>query len=474
MSRRVLMVGAGEAARLVARTLRENPDYGRDVIGFLDDDPVLRGQEVDGVPVLGPTSEVAERARSEHADEIILSIPSAPGAVIRRLLVQARTARVPVRIVPGVRDIIKGTVHWDQVREVAPEDLLGRETVDLDEAPIRQAVEGREVLVTGAGGSIGSEICRLLTAFRPSRMHLLGRGENSLFEIEEELRDAFDYADTHVVLADVRDEERLRRLSREIGAHVVVHAAAHKHVPLMEMYPEEAVMVNVRGTANMLGFARRVGARRFVMLSTDKAVHPRSVMGATKRLAELLVQAANDDELRTSAVRFGNVLGSRGSVVPLFQRQLRRGGPLTLTDRGATRYFMTIKEAAMLVTQAMASADGGEVFVLDMGEAIRIEELAQNLIALAGLSEEDGIEIVETGLRPGEKLEEQYIAATEPTRPGPHPQILAARIRPPETFDADAVVEELTDRARRCDREGIRRRLVELLPDHEARDSVRG
>ena len=469
MLRRVLMVGAGDAARMIAQALREHRDeYQRELCGFLDDDPRLHGQVIEGAPVLGDTEDIAAVARRERADEIILSIPSASGAVVRRLLQRAKHARVPVRIVPGVRDIVKGTVQWEQVREVAPEDLLGRETVDLHEGPIREAVEGREVLVTGAGGSIGSEICRLLAQFRPHRIHLLGRGENSLFEIEEELRDAYGYPDGHCVLADVRDTERMRRLAGQLHAHVVVHAAAHKHVPLMEQYPEEAVMVNVLGTANVLEFARNIGASRFVMLSTDKAVRPRSVMGATKRFAELLVQEAADDALRAVAVRFGNVLGSRGSVVPRFQRQLRRGGPLTVTHRDATRYFMTIKEAAMLVIQAMSEARGGEVFVLDMGEAINIHELAQNLIALAGLGDDDGIQIVETGLRPGEKLNEQYLAATDPTVPGPHQQILVARPARPEGLCAADCVGGLVELARVCDREGIRRRLAELIPDHEA------
>lgn len=462
------MVGAGEAARLLVRGL-QGGDYDREVVGFLDDDPELHASEIHGVPVFGPTHEVAKYARLLAVDEVILSIPSAPGAVVRRLITDANRARVPVRIVPGIRDIIKGSVAFEQVRPVAPEDLLGRETVDLEEESIREAVAGKEVLVTGAGGSIGSELCRLLSGFGPSRLHLLGRGENSLFEIEEELRDAFDYDRGNLVLADVRDSDRLARLADELQVDVVLHAAAHKHVPLMETYPEEAVMVNVVGTANVLEFARRAGASRFVMLSTDKAVHPRSVMGATKRMAELLVQtAAREGDLRFMAVRFGNVLGSRGSVVPRFLRQLRRGGPLTVTHRDATRYFMTIKEAAMLVVQGMASGRGGEIFVLDMGEAIRIHELATDLIALSGLGPDDGIEIVEVGLRPGEKLTEQYLADTDPTEAGPHPQILVARPGMPDEFRPDEVVTELRSLAREMDRDAIRRRLVELLPDHES------
>ncbi len=471
MTRRVLMMGAGEAARLVARGLQQG-EYDRVVVGFLDDDPDLQGTQIAGIDVLGRTSEVERVAREQDVDEIILSIPSAPGAIIRRLISDAHRTRLPVRIVPGIRDIIKGSVGYEQVRSVAPEDLLGRETVDLEEGPIRAAVEGRSILVTGAGGSIGSELCRHLVGFEPARMYLLGRGENSLFEIDEELRDAFSFGGGRVVLADVRDTERMQRLAGEIRADVVLHAAAHKHVPLMELYPEEALMVNVVGTANVLGFARSVGAERFVMLSTDKAVAPRSVMGATKRLAELLVQcAARDGGLRFMAVRFGNVLGSRGSVVPLFLRQLSRGGPLTVTHREATRYFMTIKEAAMLVVQGMASGQGGETFVLDMGEAIRIQELAENLIALSGFGREDEIQIVETGLRPGEKLTEQYLADTDPTVPGPHPQILVARPPIPEGFDPRALVEEMRDLAARASRDEIRRRIIELLPDHDLRRS---
>jgi len=469
MTRRVLVVGAGEAGRLIVRELRRDDGYARTVVGLLDDDPDLQGKEVDGVRVIGRTGDVADIARAERADEIVLAIPSAAGADVRRLVVHAQRARVPVRIVPGVRDIIKGTVHFEQVREVAPEDLLGRETVDLDEGPIRDAVEGKEVLVTGAGGSIGSELCRLLTAFHPSRLWLLVRGENSLFEIEEELRDAFDYPDARPVLCDIRDGARLRQLSRSMRPDVILHAAANKHVPLMEMYPEEAVMVNVVGTANILELAREVDAQRLVMLSTDKAVRPRGVMGATKRIAEYLIQHAYTEQgQRSMAVRFGNVLGSRGSVVPIFQRQLRRGGPITVTHRDATRYFMTIKEAAMLVIQAMAGGQGGELFVLDMGEAINIHELARNLIALAGLGEDDGIEIVETGLRPGEKLRETYLAETEPTQPGPHPQILVTQTTRPASFDPTSGLEELVRLAREADRDGIRTRLRQLIPDHES------
>ncbi len=456
---------------MIAEELARESDYQRDVAGFLDDDPALAGSSVGGIPVLGTTAEVAALARRERVDEIVIAIPSAPGHVIRRLLTQAQRAHLPVRIVPGLRDIIKGAVHFEQVREVSPEDLLGRQTVDLVEGPIRDAVQGRDVLVTGAGGSIGSELCRILVGFQPGCLWLLGRGENSLFEIEEELRDGLGYRDARVVLADVRDEARLGVLARDLRPDVILHAAAHKHVPYMELYPEEAVLVNILGTANLLEFTQRVGAQRFVMLSTDKAVRPRSVMGSSKRVAEFLVEAAaRESSARYMSVRFGNVMGSRGSVVPLFQRQLRRGGPLTVTDRAATRYFMTIREAAMLVIQAMAGGEGGEVFVLDMGEAINIYELAQNLIALAGLGQEDGIEIVETGLRPGEKLQETYLADTEPTRPGPHPQILVARPAIPSGFDPRAAVAELRSLALRGERAAIRARLAALIPDHEDGD----
>ncbi|RKZ15345.1 polysaccharide biosynthesis protein [bacterium] len=469
MSCKVLVIGAGEAARLVVREIREHPALDREVVGLLDDNPALHGTAIDGIEVLGSSADLVNLAAGCDAREIIIAVPSASGPQARELVQRARQTRLPVRIVPGIRDIIKGTVHWNQVREVVPEDLLGRETVDLAESSIRDAVQGRRVLVTGAGGSIGSEICRQLVNFSPDRIYMLGRGENSIFEIAEELRDGLGYDRAVPVLADVRDGVRMSHLATQFPVDVVLHAAAHKHVPLMEDYPEEAVMVNVVGTANVIEFAKAAGADRFVMLSTDKAVRPRSVMGATKRIAELLVQsAAAGGALRYMAVRFGNVLGSRGSVVTVFQRQLKRGGPLTVTDREATRYFMTIREAAMLVVQGMAEGKGGEVFVLDMGEAIRIEELARNLITMAQPDNTAPIEIVETGLRPGEKLREQYLAETDPTQPGPHPQILVARPTRPAGFDPGAVVRELSELAERCDRDAIRARIVELLPDHEA------
>lgn len=469
MSRKVLVVGAGEAARLVMREIREHPGLDREVVGLLDDNPALHGTAIDGIQVLGASVDIARFAEESGAREVIIAIPSASGPQARELVQRARQTRLPVRIVPGVRDIIKGTVRWNQVREVVAEDLLGRETVDLAEAPIRAAVSGRRVLVTGAGGSIGAEICRQLVDFEPATLYLLGRGENSIFEIEEELRDGRGFDGCVPILADVRDSARMQHLAREFPADIVVHAAAHKHVPLMEDFPEEAVMVNVVGTSNVVEYARACGATRFVMLSTDKAVRPRSVMGSTKRLAELIVQsAASEGGLRYMAVRFGNVLGSRGSVVTVFQRQLERGGPLTVTDREATRYFMTIREAAMLVIQGMAEGQGGEVFVLDMGEAIRIDELARNLISLVSPDGSAPVEIVETGLRPGEKLREQYLADTDPTSPGPHPQILVARPQRPAGFDAAAVVDELRALAESCDRERIRERVIELLPDHEA------
>ncbi len=470
MKRRVLVIGAGSAGRMIAEELSENgEEYNREVTAFLDDDPSLLGQTILGKKVVGTSDEVERFVRELSIDEIVIAIPSGLGSVVRRLLSLAQRARVPVRIVPGVRDIIEGTVSFEQVREIAPEDLLGRETVSLVKGPIREVVEGHEVLITGAGGSIGSEICRQIVAFHPARIWLLGRGENSLFEIEEELREGLGYRDSRAVLADVRDMERLKFLSGEMKPDVILHAAAHKHVPFMEVYPEEAVMVNVVGTANLLRFCELVGASRFVMLSTDKAVHPRSVMGSTKRIAEFLVQsAARRNHTRYMAVRFGNVLGSRGSVVPIFQRQLRRGGPLTVTDKRASRYFMTIREAAMLVVQAMAGGQGGEIFILDMGEAIKIYELARNVIALAGLTEDDGIEIVETGLRPGEKLEEVYLATTETTEPGPHPQILSAQPELPPGFQPEAVVEELRSLAVAGDRDGIRRCLASWIPDHDS------
>jgi len=464
---RLLVVGAGEAGQSL---VREIVDEGLAVtpVAFLDDKPELVGQEICGLPVLGGTADLPEVARQTNAEEILIAIPSASGALIRRLVLLCRRCKLPFKIVPGIRAIIEGDVHFDQIRPVAPEDLLGRESVTFRAGSARELVAGRRVLVTGAGGSIGSELCRQLLALEPSDLYLLGRGENSLFEIDAELKTQAGDTRLHTMIADIRDGQRLEVLASRHQPQLILHAAAHKHVPLMEDNPEEAVMVNVLGTMNMVRFAHLVNAERFVLISTDKAVTPGSVMGATKKVAELLVQRIGAESTSTHflTVRFGNVLGSRGSVVPLFMQRIEAGLPLPITDARMTRYFMTIKEAVLLVIEAMVLGKSGATYILEMGEPIPIIELANNLLALSGYDphngdEGPGIEI--TGKRPGERLHETLVADDEDVTPSNNPLIKQARPRELRSFDLDSALGSLIQPAVAGDRDGVRQALSTIL-----------
>jgi FlaA1/EpsC-like NDP-sugar epimerase len=431
-----------------------------------------RVSEVAGLPVLGKLDALVEVAVAQRIDEVLIAIPSAHGSVVRRLVGLCARARLPSRIVPGLMEIIRGDVHLQQIRPVRPEDLLGREVVEIVPEPVAHVLRGKTVLVTGAGGSIGRELCLQIAAFAPARLVLLGRGENSIFEIETELRDLHPEIALEGVIADVRDGESLARLAARVRPQVVFHAAAHKHVPYMERFASEAVLNNIWGTLQVIRAAQSVGAERLVFISTDKAVRPRSVMGASKRVAEHLLQAlhAAGGPTRLMAVRFGNVLGSRGSVVPLFQAQLRRGVPLKVTHPDATRYFMTIREACLLVLQASALGEGGEVFTLRMGEAVKIVELARDLVALSGF-DPDTVPIVYTGLRPGEKLHEELVADSDSALPSSHERILVSRLGPLAVADVLSEAHELTLRARawrRCrDPRPSRRHPARLRPDAE-------
>lgn len=416
--RRTVVFGAGEAGRMVVREAEKYPELGLTFLGFLDDDRNKKGLRVAGLKVLGGLELLPELVTKHRCDLMIIAMPSASGKAVRRVVEACEPFKdLEIRIVPGTRQIIAGEVRWDQIREVKVEDLLGREVVRLDNPEIAGLVEGKTVLVTGAGGSIGSELVRQVLARRPGRLLLLGRGENSVFEVEQEVRPQAERLGVTVepVIMDVRDTEAVRRLFERDRIPVVFHAAAHKHVPLMEVHPAEAFLNNAVGTLNILEAAGRTGSERVVLISTDKAVHPTSVMGASKRLAELLMSACAErwPATRYAAVRFGNVLGSRGSVVPLFKRQIRRGGPVTVTHPDVTRYFMTIPEAVALVLQAATLAERGEIFVLDMGEPVRIRDLAAQMIRLCGLVPGEDIEIVYTGLRPGEKLHEELLTGEE-------------------------------------------------------------
>lgn len=465
-ARRTLIAGAGEAGTMIARELLRHPESGLVPVGFLDDDPSKRIETVLGLKVRGTISDLPRVARETSAEIVLIAIPSAGGEVVRRIVDLAKKAALDYRIIPGVYEILSGDVSISQIREVDLEDLLRREPVRLDTDAISGYLVGQTVLVTGAGGSIGSEIVRQVARYRPEKVLLLGRGENSLFSIQRELSYSHPELDFQVLVCDVRDEMRLAYL---FGLHlpdVVFHAAAHKHVPMMEENPDEAILNNVFGTRNLAELALEYGVKRFVNISTDKAVNPTSVMGASKRIAEQVVKHASGRSEENQAfvsVRFGNVLGSRGSVVPTFREQIRRGGPVTVTHPEMTRYFMTIPEAAQLVLQAGGQAENGSVYVLDMGEPVKILDLATDLIRLSGFEPGRDIPITFTGLRRGEKLYEELLTAEEGVTATTHKKIHVANngvIRP----DFEENLERVRRAALTRDDHAIRKAIKALVP----------
>ena len=428
--RRVLLVGAGSAGNLVARELRRQGTRRQTVVGFLDDDPAKQHAKIQGYAVLGRIDDLPSMVRKHAVEEVIVSMARVPRAVIRRVVRLCERAHVPARIVPGYYELIEGSLTASKIRNVDVADLLGREETTLDRQAVVELLGQKRVLVTGAGGTIGSELVRQIVRTGPEQLVLVERSENALYEIEREIRKLGLETPVVALLADIGDRQRMSEILGHHKPQIVVHAAAHKHVPLMEQNPVEAVKNNVLATRVLGELALEHGVERFVFISTDKAVKPVSVMGLTKRLAEVVLQDLNRlNKTRFSAVRFGNVLDSSGSVVPLFREQIRKGEAVTVTHPEMKRYFMTISEAVSLVLQAAALAGGGEIFVLDMGEPVKIVELAEEMIALSGLRPYEEVPIVFTGIRPGEKLFEELDVSERSAYKTGHARIFVSKIR---------------------------------------------
>ncbi|MDH4067094.1 MAG: polysaccharide biosynthesis protein, partial [Acidobacteriota bacterium] len=432
-SKRVLVVGAGRTGSTLVREMRANPSLPYEPVGFVDDDPHKEGLKLHGVSVLGTTREISELVRDLEVEEVLLAIPSATGRQVRRVIDNCREGRVAFKTMPSVGDLIDGRISMTRIREVRIEDLLGREPTELDLGPVRANTEGHVVLVTGAAGSIGSELSRQIASLAPAHLLLLDRSESDLHDLELMLRHTLPNVKATAVVCDILDADDLESVFAEHRPSRVYHAAAYKHVGLMERHVVAAVRNNVVGTYRVATLAVRYGADQFVLVSTDKAVRPTSLMGATKRAAERVVSSFRDGRTRFTAVRFGNVLGSRGSVVPIFKRQIEMGGPVTVTHADVVRYFMTIPEAVQLVLQASVSAAsrGGDIFHLDMGEPVRIADLAANMIRLSGFEPGIDIDITYVGLRAGEKLSEELLTDGDEVAPTEHPRVRVVRAADP-------------------------------------------
>jgi FlaA1/EpsC-like NDP-sugar epimerase len=471
----LLILGAGDCGDKIFREIQGNAAQRYNVVGFLDDSPSKVGKMIHGVRVLGTIAEASWAVEKRKVDEILIAIPSARSEDMRRIVDICKATQLPFKTIPGMGELINGQVTINSIREVAYRDLLGREPIRLDEAQIGRAIKGRRVLITGAGGSIGSELCRQACRYQPSQLVLFERAESPLYEIELELRKYYPTLGIAAVLADVQDRTEIERVFDRYRPEVVFHAAAYKHVPMLELQPWKAVKNNVMGTLNMADAAEKYAVRRFVLVSTDKAVRPANVMGATKRVAELILQSRSDCN-RTGTqffiVRFGNVVGSIGSVVPLFKKQIADGGPVTITHPEVTRYFMTIPEACQLILQSAAMGVGGEIFILKMGTPIRIADMARDLIRLSGFEPEVDIPITYVGLRPGEKLYEELITEGEGILPTEHDKILVLRGAECRRDRMAADLEAMMAAAERFDVETVVALLRRMVPEYLPADNA--
>ncbi len=466
--KRVIIVGAGDAGRMLLREIRNSAYMDYYPVCFLDDDRNKIGLAIDGVPIYGPVGRIRAAVARYRAECVLVAMPSVPRAVLRDVLEKCRSSGLRIQTLPGLYQLANGEVQISALRDVEIEDLLGREQICVNLNEIMGYIEGKVVLITGGGGSIGSELCRQIATHRPKRLVLLDIYENSLYDIEQELHRRHPDLMVEALIASVRDVGKMEQVFGKYRPSIVFNAAAHKHVPLMETSPNEAVKNNVFGTLNVARMADRYDVSRFVQISTDKAVRPTNIMGATKRLCEMIIQTyARHSRTEFVAVRFGNVLGSNGSVIPLFRQQIREGGPVTVTHRDITRYFMTIPEAVSLVLQAGAYAKGGEIFVLDMGEPVRIYNLAENLIRLSGLEPGVDIEIKCTGLRPGEKLYEERLMEEEGLQTTPSGLISIAK---PIAVDEDKLFAGLDElyKAAYSESTNIKELMAELVDTYHA------
>jgi FlaA1/EpsC-like NDP-sugar epimerase len=461
--KRILIFGAGDAGELIVRDMKQNASYRYQPIGFVDDDAAKVGHRIHGVPVLGTREELPHILARWRPDEVLLALPLADPAIVRSVVRSLEPFRIPIKTLPKLQDLLDGRVELSQIRSLAVEDLLARPPVGLDAEPVRQLIAGRRVLVTGAGGSIGSELCRQIARLRPASLVMLERHENSLHGIRMELEDGM-HGGVRPIVGDVTDRERVGEVMREHRPEIVFHAAAHKHVPLMEEHPCEAVKNNVRGTRMLAEAAEAAGVDRFILISTDKAVNPTSIMGASKRLAELTIQRqAIGSGTAFAVVRFGNVLASNGSVVPRFIEQIKRGGPVTITHPDIRRFFMLIPEAVQLVLHAAAQAESGATYVLEMGEQVKLVEMARDLIRLSGFVPDEEIPITFVGLRPGEKLYEELVNGDEDVGPSAVDKILRVTSRLPPPEDLLASIARIEAAAAAGESEVVRQSLEQLV-----------
>lgn len=444
--KRILIFGAGDAGAIVAKEMKKHSELGYIPVAFVDDDESKKGKYIKGLPIVGGRKDLEDIVEEMAIDEILIAIPSADKEERAEIIRLCSQTGCKLKTLPGIYELIGGKVTISQIRDVEIEDLLGREPVELNIDEIADYLKDKVVLVTGGGGSIGSELCRQIARFNPKKLLILDIYENGAYNLSMELKSQYKDLDQEVIIASIRERERLREIFKKYRPNVVFHAAAHKHVPLMEANPKEAIKNNILGTLNVVKCADEFGVEKFVLISTDKAVNPTNIMGATKRFAEMIIQAYDKvSKTEYVAVRFGNVLGSSGSVIPLFKEQIKKGGPVTVTHPEINRYFMTIPEAAQLVIQAGAMAEGGEIFVLDMGKPVKIVDLARQLIRLSGFEPDKDIKIEFTGLRPGEKLYEELLMNEEGLKKTKHKKIFIGK---PGDFDVDKInsmIESLID-----------------------------